>query len=214
VFLGLDRACIGVDCSSLQACCLTTGDCEDVPLPVCELDGGIAQGPGTSCGGLVCLAQACCLGDGSCAEAEPDVCDRVGGTPQGPGTECASTSCATGPGAVPNGTPDRPGAPLRIVKDATPADIVLAWSPSCSPDATDYAIYEGVLGTWYSHDVLLCGTPGALTGATVTPGSGGRYFLVVPLTATLEGSYGVDALGAERPLGGLTCLSPRVLGCP
>jgi hypothetical protein len=107
--------------------------------------------------------------------------------------------------------------------DLTP--IVLSWSASCSPEgATDYGIYEGVIGTWYGHDPSTiddCNDAGGNLTETVTPGAGNRYYLVVPHNVQEEGSYGTCSPGAacgvgnQRPQGTTQCVSPRVITpCP
>jgi hypothetical protein len=115
---------------------------------------------------------------------------------------------------VPNGTAGRPGAPLTVRKAAATPDLVMRWSTSCSPEAIDYTVQEGAIGSWYSHSAVLCDTGGALVNATLTPGDGSRYFLVVPVTVAAEGSYGLDSLGRERPRSSATCRPTRILGCP
>jgi hypothetical protein len=114
------------------------------------------------------------------------------------------------PGRVPQFAPPS----LKVVKSATfPPDLDLSWWPSTSVGANDYAIYEGVLFSWYSHGSLLCSTGGATT-ATITPSSGNRYYLVVPMNDYDEGSYGTDSSGAERPQGTSPCRVYQALGCP
>jgi hypothetical protein len=97
---------------------------------------------------------------------------------------------------------------------ANPADIDLDWSPSCGATAADYSVHEGILGDWYSHNAVLCTTAGA-TQVTIGPGSGNRYYLIVPLDDLREGSYGTDSLGAERPRSDIRCRFERDLtSCP
>jgi len=86
-----------------------------------------------------------------------------------------------------------------------PTRLELVWAPSCGALATDYAVYEGTLGTWYSHSPAECTTFGAAT-IDILPGAGNRYFLVVPLSLSEEGSYGTASGGAERPAGVISCL--------
>jgi len=50
---------------------------------------------------------------------------------------------------------------------------------------TDYEIYEGQVGSYYSHGLKLCSTGGA-SGAIVFPAAGNTYYLVVPANATAE----------------------------
>jgi hypothetical protein len=80
--------------------------------------------------------------------------------------------------------------------------------------ATDleYAIYEGILGDFTSHGWRDCGASGP--SVTFTPLEGDTYYLVVPLNATREGSYGRDSEGLERPPGALACLPQQVAPCP
>jgi hypothetical protein len=110
----------------------------------------------------------------------------------------------------------RPGVPLTVAKATAPGDLDLAWSDSCSPTHADYAVYEGSIGTWYSHSGLLCSTGDQLS-ATITPGTltDDRYYLIVPTTATEEGSYGLDSNGTERPPAATgACRPAQVLTCP
>ena len=135
-----------------------------------------------------------CLGFSSFLGQCPDVFVRV--------TPVASN----GPGRV--------NDDLRIGKTVAPA-IRLQWGPSCSAGATDYAIYEGVVGSWYSHTQIDCSDGGANLTEDVVPGAGNRYYLVVPLDPTEEGSYGTDSSGTERPRGAVTCAPlQNVAACP
>jgi hypothetical protein len=104
-------------------------------------------------------------------------------------------------------------APL-MVRKAGSGDLDLTWSASCSNTDDDYAVYEGTLGDFASHRSNLCTTGGA-TSATITPGAGGRYFLVVPTNGTHEGSYGYDSSGQERPQadGGESCYDQLTGAC-
>jgi hypothetical protein len=117
----------------------------------------------------------------------------------------------TGAGAVPDGR-DIAGVPMTALREAN-NDVTLSWEASCSSDATDYNVYEGALGSFYSHFSKVCSTGGATT-ATITPAAGGRYFIVVPTDGTNEGSYGRDSSGMERPTGGGACLLQQPPSCP
>ena len=106
------------------------------------------------------------------------------------------------PGRVPDHS--AAGIPLTIGKNALdPEDLDLDWGLSCGA-GSDYSVHEGAIGSWYSHDKRLCTTQGA-TAATLTPGTGDSYFLIVPLDLTREGSYGADSFGSERPRSISTC---------
>ena len=49
---------------------------------------------------------------------------------------------------------------------------------------------------------------------TLTPGSGDRYYLIVPHNGVFEGSHGVDSSGAQRSPGPSTCLPAAFAACP
>jgi hypothetical protein len=98
----------------------------------------------------------------------------------------------------------------------TAGDLTITWSPSCSVGAEDYGIFEGTIGTWYSHTAVTCTDALGDFTEEVTPGSGDRYYLVVPHNPNDEGSYGIDSTGTERPVGNpSTCQPTQELGpCP
>lgn len=106
-------------------------------------------------------------------------------------------------GAVPNGA-SIPGTPLLIGKGSG-GTIDLRWDPSCMGNGRDYAIYEGLLGAYYSHLWKTCSSGGLLEQST-TPNAASSYYLVVPTSSGREGSYGTNSGGAQRPVGGSTCL--------
>jgi len=88
-------------------------------------------------------------------------------------------------------------AGLQIAK-AAGGNLTLSWGASCSPDDTDYEVYEGALGTFATSVPRACSTAGA-TSTTFAPASGNRFYLVVPRDAWSEGSYGRKGDGTERP---------------
>ena len=75
-------------------------------------------------------------------------------------------------------------------------------------------IYEGTLGVWDSHRRLDCSDAGGDLQEDIEPGTGNRYYFVVPRGGGYEGSYGTDSDGNERPVGFATCASSQLLGCP
>ncbi len=89
----------------------------------------------------------------------------------------------------------------------------LTWGASCIATDDDYAIYEGVLGAYYSHGLVVCST-GGVPQIELTAGNGSRYYLVVPRNATNEGSLGRTSDGLERPQGSPACTSQSVAVCP
>jgi hypothetical protein len=100
-----------------------------------------------------------------------------------------------------------------IGKSSIPGNLVLLWGRSCRSSDTDYAVYEGLLGNFTSHAPRLCGTGGA-TSATLTPASGNRYYLVVPLSPDgAEGSYGTGSNGIQRPPSATGCRPQVFTGC-
>jgi hypothetical protein len=212
---GAGSTCATVSCTAAQACCMPDGTCADRRPAGCVANGGTPQGQGTACATANCPGpEACCMPDGSCTDSLATDCTAAGGSPRGAGTTCATENCAVAlkPGYVPNGA-TRAGNPLRVVKAAAAGDLTLTWDTSCSASATDYAIYEGTIGTWYSHSGLACSTANALT-FTVTPAAGSHYYVVVPLTTTDEGSYGMDSRGNERPVAATgACRPTQLLGC-
>lgn len=117
------------------------------------------------------------------------------------------------------GAPSQPGdiADLRVDPSAlTPGALSLSWGEPCSAGATDVAIYEGILGDFASHVSIDCGDDGHDRVEEVLPGSGDRYYLVVPTGVDAEGSYGRDSAGVERALPGDAdrCLTQQDLsGC-
>ncbi|UCF68888.1 MAG: hypothetical protein JSV80_06260, partial [Acidobacteriota bacterium] len=127
-------------------------------------------------------------------------------------------SCGGTPGRV-----DPPG--MTVVKAATPPDIVLTWPGSCASGAQDYGIYEGTLGSFYSHTLIDCNDAPPVLTEQITPGAANHYYLVVPynVCGSVEGSYGrcspgVCLAGNERPIGTATCQPvqtiPTAPACP
>jgi hypothetical protein len=95
------------------------------------------------------------------------------------------------------------------------SDIVVSWAQSCADGAEDYGIYEGTIGTWYSHTMKDCSDAGGDRTEPITPGAGNRYYLVVARNALVEGSYGQATSGAERPVGAAVCAASQVVtACP
>jgi len=200
-----------------------TGECVCTPDIPCE------QGPFPEClgpcpAGLACrhddaTGECACTAEVACQQSPFPEC-------QGPcpaGTVCreGTSDCLCADEDTPaGGTPDGggvPGAPLTLQKETSfegdGADITLSWSASCMPTDDDYEIYEGLVGSYYSHELRFCSTGGATT-LTFTPADGSRYYLVVPRNATREGSYGTDSGLNDRPQGAPACL-PQSLGvCP
>lgn len=114
-------------------------------------------------------------------------------------------------GVVPDGD-QVPGVPLTV--NLAAGNLNLSWGGSCAASDTDYEIYEGTMGAYYSHSLMFCSTAGATTKSFPAPG-GSTYYLVVPRNAVAEGSYGRDSSGAVRPAGAASCLPQQIaVTCP
>ena len=97
----------------------------------------------------------------------------------------------------------------------TSGNLVLSWAASCLPSASNYAIYEGTLGNYYSHTMKDCSDDGTPLSEEISPSAGSAYYLVVPFSASAEGSYGKDSEDRERPVGAAVCVTAHaVADCP
>jgi len=125
---------------------------------------------------------------------------------------CFGIGPAAGAGRVPDGAVV-PGSPLIVTRDGAMV-VDLSWGPSCVPGDVDYAVYVGVPPDFTSHVPRLC-TSGGSTSVSVRV-TAPSYLLVVPMSATREGSYGSDSDGADRPaaLPGVGCRPQLVTPCP
>jgi len=113
-----------------------------------------------------------------------------------------------GSGEVPDGG-SLPGVPLTLERTVEGA-VRLTWGDSCSPADDGYTVYQGNLGNFTSSIPLGC-DPITDTTTTVAAPFGDAWFLIVPRRGDVEGSYGSDSEGIERPASGLACL-PQVPG--
>ena len=127
----------------------------------------------------------------------------------GPGDYDVAGAAPSGAGEVPDGN-GVPGAPLTMAHSG--GMIFLSWDDSCNPGDTDYEVYEGTLGIFTSHAGIVCST-GGLTAVTFAAPPGDAYYLVVPSDGTSHGSYGVDGLGAQRPVSLSACSPQSILTC-
>ncbi len=110
---------------------------------------------------------------------------------------------------APAGLGQVPGS-LIVAKSG--GNLQVSWNLGCSSNATDYAVYQGTLGSWYSHAALTCAAPNRYLKYSFTPASGSAYYLVVPVNANSEGSYGLTGAGSEIPGAALACHVARQLG--
>jgi murein DD-endopeptidase MepM/ murein hydrolase activator NlpD len=120
-----------------------------------------------------------------------------------------SIGSPAGCGSLPESTVQ--GDLLHIDKNSSL--IRLTWGTSCNPGDTDYVLYDGAIGSYYSHSRIACSTGGNHT-ALISPAAGSRYYLVAPRNATREGSLGRASSGAERPPGTISCYARLQIACP
>jgi uncharacterized repeat protein (TIGR01451 family) len=99
-----------------------------------------------------------------------------------------------------------------LLLDRNGSEIALSWGASCVTTDSDYAVYQGTLGDYSSHQPITCSTGGTV-GFSVSPPSASAYYLVVPSNLFTEGSYGPAAAGAERPASAAPCLPQGVGTC-
>ena len=119
---------------------------------------------------------------------------------------CEAAACL-GAGAV----PESGASPLTILKGSG-GTLLLRWGASCQAGDPDYAVYEGSIGNFASHAPRFCTTAGAKL-KLLAPAAGNTYYLVVPINAELEGSYGAGNAGAERPPAAAACRPQLVHAC-
>jgi len=100
-------------------------------------------------------------------------------------------SCQANPGRVYHRTTYP--FPIRVGKSSlVPGNIVTQWTPSCSDGAEDYGVYEGTIGSWYSHVFKTCTDVGGDFMEDFGPAGADSYYLVVPHNFADEGAYGTD----------------------
>jgi hypothetical protein len=126
----------------------------------------------------------------------------------------SSMTVLINPNATLAGSPGAGQVTQLRVSTLLPSSLELVWQPSCSSDDDDYAVYSGEMGAFTSHFYAICSTAGATTKSLSMPPDS-RYYLVVPIDGSEEGSYGHDGTGAERPPGTATCGAQHIApGCP
>lgn len=101
---------------------------------------------------------------------------------------------------------------ILVDKTVTPGVVRISWSAGCSTGAQDYAIYEGAIGDFSNHGQRTCTDSGVALTEEITPDPGSRYFIVVPLNSSFEGSYGTNSAGVERQQAALACVSSQAPG--
>jgi hypothetical protein len=114
------------------------------------------------------------------------------------------TTCSTAGTAVAEVSPAESGVPLLLTR--TGSTYVLSYQDV--PGAGGYNVYEGSIGTWYSHGSSpVCAVAAAYVAGrretTIAPKGGNRYYLVTAFT-TSEGPSGFSSTG-EIPPASSTC---------
>ena len=124
----------------------------------------------------------------------------LGGWPRSSVVE--DLSLAGNPGTVP---------PSIHVDKAAGGQLAISWAGSCAQDAANYGIYQGTMGSWSSHTAVDCNDEGHDLAEIISSPASSSYFLVVPLGAEAEGSYGAATVSGERPRGTSTCTANRIV---
>jgi hypothetical protein len=103
--------------------------------------------------------------------------------------------------------------PMLASLNKTTGAIDVTYTPACA--AAGHTIYFGPLASIASYGYLnaACGL-GNSGSASFDPGAGNSFFLIVAQDGAVEGSFGTDSTGAERPEAGLlgACPLPQNLG--
>jgi hypothetical protein len=89
----------------------------------------------------------------------------------------------------------------------------LTWTAPCgSCTTTAYGVYRGTLPfSTYNHASLSCSV--SSTSFSTPQDISSYYFLVVPLNATNEGSYGTSSSGSQRPQAAIPCHPQNTNSC-
>ncbi|MCP3982249.1 MAG: hypothetical protein GY716_23335 [bacterium] len=144
-------------------------------------------------------------GDGSMTANLENVVYLEGTWAEGTATGTGFTDAPTSGGSIDS---------LRVAK-GNGSEIDLSWLPSCASSDDDFSVYEGSLGSLptYDHGAVVCSTGGAID-ISVAPAADSSYYLVTPGDTMIEGSYGRDGSGAERPQGAGACAVQVPTACP
>ena len=110
-----------------------------------------------------------------------------------------SASGQTTLAAVTPGEASAPVAPMLVTgHDPVTGDVTVSYDPACA--STDHTVYYGDLASVstvsFSGQACALGTLGS---ATFNPGTGNVFWVIVANDGTVEGSYGTDSTGVERP---------------
>jgi hypothetical protein len=89
-------------------------------------------------------------------------------------------------------------AQIQAGYDRVTSTIAVTYTPSCA--ASQHSIHYGLLAnvSTYTYSGTVCGL-GNSGSAAFNPGTGSVFFLIAGNEGGVEGSYGIDGLGFERP---------------
>jgi DNA-binding beta-propeller fold protein YncE len=100
------------------------------------------------------------------------------------------------------------GVPLMVTPVSASASLDLSFE-DVGALASAYAVYEGGIGTWYSHSGVACSILPPASGGRrvqrVLPAVGNRYFVVTAIAPCAEGTSGADSFGMQHPAANLDC---------
>jgi hypothetical protein len=150
-------------------------------------------------------------GPGQLTPIELDAVNLGGG--RHPDCEMGSilTLSSTPPsGGVPDGFLI-PGAPLTVAH-ADGGRIALSWGVSCGALDSDFDVYESESPDMRNARPLTCTTAGARS-MVLDPPEGNIFYLVVPRSASNEGSWGHRSDGSPRPQSPSACLPQLLSTC-
>jgi hypothetical protein len=111
-------------------------------------------------------------------------------------------------GSTPDGSD---GTPLTLRRLGN-GNLRLSWGDSCASADVDYGVYRGSFEDFTDSAPLMCSTSG-LKGVAIPPPDGNAFYLVVPHNTSIEGSYGHDGGGGERPASGTACYPQSIGSC-
>jgi len=101
-----------------------------------------------------------------------------------------------------------PAAPPLLMTKASGGDLMVSFQDQ-GGQVGGYNVYEGALGTWYSHTAKACQqTPPLVTGrreVQLTPAAGSSYYLITGYDLCQESISGTDSTGTPQPAANLTC---------
>jgi hypothetical protein len=132
------------------------------------------------------------------ADVEPSVSTvTVGLFAPGTPTEIVTGAVLPDPNGSGGGIPAGEVLDGLVLAKGLLSQLDLEWDSSCVVGDADYEVYEGMLGDYTSHDQRECTTGGA-TSASLLPAGGDTFYLIVPRTESVEGSYGRASDGTPR----------------